>query len=797
MQQSSTPSYNKKSGSISSNSSTSSSFHSSTTTMTSTVTPKHNKIPHQQQQHHQNHQQSQPTSYHHHYHLNGKNNANGQNSQHTQSQHENEEKASNGAVEHHHHYHHHHHHHSSPSSIFPTSSSLRDILSLVFITLSFPQSLSLVICILYLILGSNFMGGKFLINFLLPNEHKSVYKGFKKLSFSAIKITVFDSIIYLTLIKLIKRKNYFNYFIVLSKSIVASELIGSSSINYINSISTKKITTKIQYDDKNKMLFNNNLMNAIFSFIIINYINYLLNWFHFTNRSSTIANFIPVNNLSYINNINFKEYKIQIYLFLSIHIINQAFFLKKSTIISNSIPNISDEISVNVDENKLLDIEINLDNKKDTRNSSTSIAFKNFENFIVSPFNSKLTNLKNRMRASSITAKPIVLSKTASSTSTTSSITSTTSKSLTTTTIAPNVTIIENTIIIQPFWSIIAACKAILKNPNLFNGESSFQKQIIEEKPMAVLVIDSSKVILKFLTLIKGEITIKLNNIEWSYFKLINENDEQYLIIYGLTPLFQYDVEISEDKNLINQLLINTTGDNEIINKSLPETSSLITLQTSLNSSMSKLNNVKLKLKKFKKDENKKIQDIKNSIDVLKNKISKYNSNKPINENRVFGKIKGLKHSVIQLENEITNIQIEIENLQKEEMELESEFKLKQEQNENKIKDLEKIYQDYEIRLKDAKSNLNKIKQDQSQFDLKLNKLISKQSTKQEEIKSINSEFKNLKKQEILNKFSKRIKKINEKFDTIIPKIIHETEILNRECSNLINNDIDDDYVHV
>ncbi|KAI5951983.1 acrB [Candida jiufengensis] len=780
MQQSSTPSYNKKSVSSTLNSS-STSYNSSSTTMTSTVPSKPKVQPHQQQQ---------PTSYHHHYHLNGKN-VNGQPSQPSTAQNENDEKLSSGAVEHHHHYHHHHHHHSSPSSIFPTSSSLRDILSLVFITLSLPQSLSLVICVLYLILGSNFMGGKFLINFLLPNEHKSVYKGFRNLSFSAIKITILDSIIYLSLIKLINKKSYFNYFIILSKSIVSSELIGSSSINYINSISTKKITTKIQYDDKNKIFFNNNLINAIFCFIIINYINYLLNWFHFTNTTSSFINLIPVNNLSYINNYNFKDYKIQIYLFLSIHIINQAFFLKKSTIISNSIPNISDEISVNVDENKLLDIEINLKNKSHSKNSS--IAFKNFENFIVSPFNSKLTNLKNRMRASSITAKPIVLPKTASSTSTTSSTSSATSKSLTTTTISPNVTIIENTIIIQPFWSIIAACRAILKNPNLFNGESS-RKINVEETPMAVLVIDSSKVILKFLSATTGKINVILNNIEWSYFKLVKENNEQYLIIYGLTPLFQYDVEIFGGGKLINQLLINTTGDNEIINKSLPETSSLVTLQTSLNSTMTKLNNVKLKLKKFKKDENKKIQDIKNSIDLLKNKISKYNSNKPVNENRVFGKIKGLKHSVIQLENEISSIQEEIEASQKEESKLESNFKLKEQNNQNDIKELEKTYNDYENRIKEDKSNLTKLKQEQSQFDLKLSKLISKQSTKQEEIKTLNLELKNLKKTEILNKFSKRIKKINEKFDTIIPKIIHETEILTRECSELLD---DDDYVHV
>ncbi|KAI5953845.1 acrB [Candida margitis] len=821
---------------------------------------------------------SQPTSFHHHYHLNGKNGVNSNSGGHFESNNSSERRGSpnvnntvseSPAVEHHHHYHHHHHHHPQPSTVFPNSSSLRDILSLVFVTLSLPQSVSLLICILYLILGSNFMGGKFLINFMLPKSQKPVFKGIKSISYSAIKVTLIDSIVYLTLVKLIKKKSYFNYLIMLSKSIVSSELIGASSIYYINSISNKKITSKIQYDDKRRIFFNSSLMNAIFCFIIINYINYLLNWFHFasvsispptttanattTSMSTPLASFKSLNNLatriipvniSYINNLNFSDYKIQLYLFLSIHIINRALFVKKSTIVQNSIPSVNDEISVNVDENKLTNIKVDL-SQKTSKNNWNSIAYKNFENFVVSPFNSKLTNLKNRMRAASlsrpklgsagtqslssytlavpanasaasaasaavtaptapaptsaVTTTPLANASTGPTSITTSSKMTSVSKSLTTTTISPNVTVVENTIIIQPFWSIVAACKAILKNPNLFNGEptrknadngvSDFSSGRCKDLPVAIVAIDSSKVVLKLLFSEGVEnLRIKLNNVDWSYLKFGNQSGTRYITIYGLTPLFQYEVEILDGDALLNYILINTTNDNDqVINKSSGETSSLVTLQTSLTSTMTNLNNLKLKLKKFKKDENKKMSDLKNSIDVVKNKISKYNNAKPANENRVYGKIQGLKHSVLQLENEIDSIQSEIDTLTQEEKQLQHQSKIKQQSQLDEINQLELEYTQYESRLKGYKSDLTKLQQEQSNLSTKYQKLLARHDSKQEELRFLQLELKNLKKGEILSKFAKRIKKTNEKFDTIIPRILHETELLRQECAELMD----------
>ncbi|CAI5756352.1 unnamed protein product [Candida verbasci] len=508
------------------------------------------------------------------------------------------------------------------SSIFLTSSNLRDILSLVFLLLSLPQFLSITSCILYLII-SNIFGKRISIKSLLA-----------------------DVIVFFALNKL---KKSFTYFIILSNCIISSDLIGS----------------------KKKSEYSINI-NAILVFIIVNYLNYLLKF----------------------NNPKFNP----VYLLLSVHIINQSIF-KKTTSLSN-------QVSINVDENKLLDINVEL-----KRNSNTNIALKNFENFIGDS---------------------------------------------------------------QPFWSIIAAIKAVLKNPNLFNGETTKIKNDggklkpnTSQVAVSVVLIDSSKIVLHCN---ESNLSVKLNNVNWQYYKECNN----YLIIHGLTPLFQYEIDIIKYGQLLNHLVVNTNDENQIINKSV-ETSSLLTLQTSLTSTMNKLNNLKVKYKKMKKDENKRINELKNQIEVLKGKISK--NNKQQNDNRIFGKIKGLKHSVIQLENEITDLAREIE-----ERNNEKEVKSTPDnQQQEKINQLNKEFDDYETRSREVKLALAKVKQELQNLQTKQPKLINKQTSKQEEVKQLQIDLKNIKKNEIISKFQKRVKSTNEKFETILPRIIRETESLQKE----------------
>ncbi|KAK6204425.1 uncharacterized protein RJT21DRAFT_8414 [Scheffersomyces amazonensis] len=748
---------------------------------------------------------------------------------------------------------------STSSSLFPFT-SLRDILSLIFILLTLPQTISLFLIIIYIILGPSFVGGKFVMEFFLDQDHhQPLIINFKQLSITFSKILGVNSIIFLSLNLIIHKKSYFNYLVILSKSIISSDLIGSSSINYINSISQKRITTKIQYDD-NKKILNSHLINSIICFLIINYINYVLNWLNLSFKFIKFYN----TNIGYINNLTFHYLTSKLYLILCIHIINSTLF-KKSTILQSSIPNITDNESSSSSTNKnhltpkIVQIDVNIPPISNIQPSSNSVAIKNFENFIISPFNSKLTILKNRLRSNSlkINSLPSIYSKSvpvvnvhnnmnnnsntngiihlnnshsnshsnsnitlpSTSSTTTTSSTTATSTSLTTTTISNNITTIENTVIIQPFWSILAASKAILRNPKLFNGEITRSKNNVSELTnhksskgqnliMSTILIDNSKVIFSVLKndLFNIEdLTVMINNVSWSYYKFIEEekekekeNDKQvYLIIHGLSSNFQYEIDIvNKDNEIIEHFLINTESINSdseddersiLHDSSSSSASSLTTLQISLISTLKSLNSLKSKYKKQKKDDHKRILEMKNNIENLKNKMSKYNKSNGNNENRLFGKLKGLKHSVMQLEMDIEHLNSSISNLITEETGIKNHFRRQERDYLKQIKELEKIYDEYCERIKIEKTKLKASSTELQNMNGKKQKLINKQQLRVEEIKTLNNDLKNIRRNEILNKLGKRIKKTNDKFDTILPRVLSETQALREECNQVLN----------
>ena len=386
-------------------------------------------------------------------------------------------------------------------------------------------------------------------------------------------------------------------------------------------------------------------------------------------------------------------------------------------------------------------------------------------------------------------------------TTTTTSISRATSTSLTTTIKAPHITTVENTIVIQPFWSILAACKALWTNSNVFKGNSTIHKNnggkfihkdIENMVKMATVKINDSQIILRFLDINEfltlssaSNLRVKLNNIDWSFFKLFQTNDKAYLIIYGLTPHFQYEIEVENNDVIINRLIINTTNNNSAIVESIAESSTLLTLQTSLLSTRENLFAFKNKFKKFKKEENKKISEVKNNIDNLKSKLSKYN-NKPINDNRIFGKLKSLQHSVLQLETEIEQLKLQIDQLSKQEVSDEKSFKQSETKYLQEIGKLNDIMSQYESRINETKKALKQASNEQVSLKQKHDKLLHKHQTKGEEIKQLNAELKAAKK-EITSKFSKRIKKIQENYEVVLPNVVKATERLNAEYEALLD----------
>lgn len=328
----------------------------------------------------------------------------------------------------------------------------------------------------------------------------------------------------------------------------------------------------------------------------------------------------------------------------------------------------------------------------------------------------------------------------------------------------------ENLITLQSFWFYIAGI-SIYYN-------SKFEK--IDNENVSILRIYDDKVLIKFLNLSNvDDLSVNLNNLVWKFWNLTQKNGVWFLVIYDLTPHFKYQIQLSYN-NTRNNFAVNTTNNNSAINESKIETSTLSTLQTLLISMYTNLQNQVSQLRKVKKDENKKLTDLKNSDEHWKSKISKYNPTKP-NDNRYLGKLKGLKHLVLQLEQENFDLSKKIDELSLEEDTLQKTFSDSELINVQEITDLKQQIGDHNTKILERKQTVKKLNLENESIDQKLQKLINKQAIKNDEVKSLNNELLSMKK-DFINKFQRQTKK---NYD-LLPDIDKSILEIKREYDSLL-----------
>ncbi|KAG7194579.1 uncharacterized protein KQ657_004253 [Scheffersomyces spartinae] len=427
-----------------------------------------------------------------------------------------------------------------------------------------------------------------------------------------------------------------------------------------------------------------------------------------------------------------------------------------------------------------------------------SIQLHNFEVFILKPFNNKL--LINRNRSfNPISKYPSLCSS--NNEKSDSNIAYSESNSG-----GNSTTIIDNMITIQPFWSVVASFKAAMKYTSLFDGQMTRRKTHGGEflalpsakLEISILTIDDSKILMNIMLFAKnqsfdiGKIRIKINSIDWMYFKICEVDNECYLLVYGLSALFQYEIDIFHELQLLNHLIISTTTPNKdkVLNQ-LPseQNSSLLTLQISLVLTIELLSSKKSSYKKMKKDEHKKISELTKTIDAFKNRIAKYNGKQP-NESRIFGKLKGLKHQVNQLEAEVQELKRAVEQLDQNKDASRIQLNVKETELQQELAALDQEYeQAYLKAVNEVKMLLKEAELENANIISKNQKNSNKEQQILNEINKLDCELKNMKKIQVLGKIQKRTKKVKDKIDTIIPRVFESTAELQRKFEELVGSD--------
>lgn len=463
-------------------------------------------------------------------------------------------------------------------------------------------------------------------------------------------------------------------------------------------------------------------------------------------------------------------------------------------IIVNVEPPLSSHIEKLRELNEItLDDSISLSSMPDMNtNKISSTAAKNFETFCLAPFTNRADNGLN-FKSPSFTKVASYVENDSRR-------------------IPPNpvTTIMDENVLrmfsVQPFWSLLASCRIIFERPRLFAGQPSktqnYNANLADSEStdfdtkFAAVFIDDTRVVLKAIDSLKFKkfldagFEININGISWPYSEIYhgesfdNSEDAFMICIYGLTPLYQYEIDIfnkAQDEKIYHSV-INTVSSSarKVLSKS-PQIDPMNTLQSSLISTIENLNNLKVKYRKVKKDENKKLADLRKEIVNLRNKIQKIKSNsKQGNDTRTAGKLKGLKHSVIQLELEIDSLNESLNDSSSLQKSAYNEYKSEEAELLSQIKELEDFISGYDATINEYKNKLKLAEQDQQFIIGKNKKLQSKQQLRNQEILKLNTEIKNLKKLGI-NAIQKRKKNVEERFETVIPRIMQAKAQLEKE----------------
>lgn len=407
--------------------------------------------------------------------------------------------------------------------------------------------------------------------------------------------------------------------------------------------------------------------------------------------------------------------------------------------------------------------------KVDRYSSKADIDATNFELFCLVPPTSKVPSPNNKTQQN----RTLVERKRASSNA------------------APNhsTTIVDRyfTISIQPLWTWLAAIKVFFVNSSFFNGQLTARKECgsafldkhhTNSQKMSISRIGDRDVILEcneqYFTPLT-EIRILVNSIAWnlvSYFTHTTaEGKREYVRVEGLHPLRQYEICcFGKHSKMLASVTVSTvdSGSNANLDHSI-EITSLETLQGSLRSAINELNEVRSHHKKLRKDENKKIADLKKQVDGMKGRVEKVH-NKVSVEGRGSGKVKGLQYSVIQLEHEVEDLQRQLDNMKVKTESASDDLRMEEQSMLDEIDSLEKFIEDYERNTSQLKNDVRAVETERNTIEVKLRKLQSKAASRKEEISRLNGDLKAMKKA-ILSRYQRRQKRVQERFETILPKV--------------------------
>ncbi len=236
-------------------------------------------------------------------------------------------------------------------------------------------------------------------------------------------------------------------------------------------------------------------------------------------------------------------------------------------------------------------------------------------------------------------------------------------------------------------------------------------------------------------------------------------NDNEYIIVGGLAPLTQYDIEIvqiSPAQNLQNRKIIGSCSVTTTPPKSSSSLNSLqipptflspqckgkssgeSTLRSALEIAKSSIVEAKQNLKKIRNKDSKSLNKLKSEITTLRSNIGNSNSNDERSWRKILslrGQVKAIQEAHDSIKNDLEALIIKEESIKDEHLKCKREW-------EPMERKLNKLEDEFRILKESNDKNISNLENDKDNvYTVKLNKLIKKSEKLNDEVKKMNNEL--------------------------------------------------------
>ncbi|CDK28569.1 unnamed protein product [Kuraishia capsulata CBS 1993] len=316
----------------------------------------------------------------------------------------------------------------------------------------------------------------------------------------------------------------------------------------------------------------------------------------------------------------------------------------------------------------------------------------------------------------------------------------------------------------QPVWSLIAAAKTMFSRQDIYSGESlesdfssggllvaqgGIKRSLVDYIQCFICYTGENAIGLELLGASISEILVRVNGVMWYQVTSGCVDGKEYIIVGGLTPLSQYDLEIiniddSQERVLLAKCTVSTVSKNVTLTQSKKATP-LSTLQESLLTTNANVNREKLKLKKFRKEYSKRIHVIKNEIEVLKKKL--YSNDK--SDERNYRKILSLRQTLTKLDQDNSLIEEEFMTLFSRETELNEQYLDGKRRFETELRPLQVFEAEFNSKIEETTTTVESLEATRAQLLQKREKLVGRKERLSKEVAKIEDKLESFKTDDI------------------------------------------------